>query len=345
MAAEALEDQLSVNPALPRTLHGLLFRPGFLTREYLAGRIARYIPPFRLFLVTSLLFFALFPVLTSVGQFAEDAVERGAREADAARTKDNQNVENVNFGIDTTRLPNWLRPITRPVIRQEDRLNRMETRQVGRELLAGLARNVPRAVFLLLPIFALILKLLYLRQKRLYVGHFVFALHVHAFAFLLFTLALIMNNSLFRALLALWLLVYLFWAMKRVYEQSVPVTALKYVGLSLGYLVVLNVVLAGVAVLTLLTLKGTEQLPPWGYLGCATSSLPSSTSPQGRNCRYHAVACALSHSTRLGTHTPSLHAIRTGTHPCDRESTSACLRHRRGVPTGGEYVCLQPASV
>lgn len=64
----------------------------------------------------------------------------------------------------------------------------------------------------------------------------------------------IMNNSLFRALLALWLLVYLFWAMRRVYEQSVPVTALKYVGLSLGYLVVLNVVLAGVAVLTLLTL-------------------------------------------------------------------------------------------
>lgn len=190
MAMEALEDQFSVNATLPRTLHGLLFRPGFLTREYLAGRIARYIPPFRLFLVTSLLFFALFPVLTSVGQFAEDAVERGAREADAARTKDNQNVKNVNFGIDTTRLPNWLRPITRPVIRQEDRLNRMETRQVGRELLAGLARNVPRAVFLLLPIFALILKLLYLRQKRLYVGHFVFALHVHAFAFLLFTLAL-----------------------------------------------------------------------------------------------------------------------------------------------------------
>jgi hypothetical protein len=39
--------------------------------------------------------------------------------------------------------------------------------------------------------------------------------------------------------------------MRRVYEQSVPVTALKYVGLSLGYLFVLNVVLTGVAVLTL----------------------------------------------------------------------------------------------
>lgn len=139
-------------------------------------------------------------------------------------------------------------------MRQEARLNRMDTRQVGRELLAGLARNIPRAVFLLLPVFALILKLLYLRQKRLYVGHFVFALHVHAFAFLLFTVALVINNTSLRALLAVWLLVYLFWAMRRVYEQSVPTTALKYAGLCVGYLLVMNVLLTGVAIFTLLTL-------------------------------------------------------------------------------------------
>lgn len=254
MAAEALEDQLSVNSALPRTLLGLLFRPGFLTREYLAGRIARYIPPFRLYLVASLIFFALFPIVTNVGQFAEEVIERGAREADAARANNDPNVENVNFAVDTTSLPGWLRPIARPVMRQEDRLNRMDTRQVGRELLAGLARNIPRAVFLLLPVFALILKLLYLRQRRLYVGHFVFALHVHAFAFLLFTVALIVDNTLLKALMAVWLLVYLFWAMMRVYEQSAPITALKYVGLAVGYLLVMNVLLTGVAIFTLLTL-------------------------------------------------------------------------------------------
>jgi hypothetical protein len=57
MLMDALEDQLSVNSALPRTLAGLLFRPGFLTREYVEGRIVRYIAPFRLYLVTSVLFF------------------------------------------------------------------------------------------------------------------------------------------------------------------------------------------------------------------------------------------------------------------------------------------------
>jgi hypothetical protein len=57
MLLEALDDQFSINSALPRTMGALLARPGHLTREYMSGRIARYIPPFRLYLVTSVLFF------------------------------------------------------------------------------------------------------------------------------------------------------------------------------------------------------------------------------------------------------------------------------------------------
>ena len=40
-----------------RTLAALLLRPGYLTREFLAGRRARYLPPVRLYLVISLVFF------------------------------------------------------------------------------------------------------------------------------------------------------------------------------------------------------------------------------------------------------------------------------------------------
>src|SRR5687767_2191509 len=45
MLMEALDDQFSINSALPRTLGALIARPGHLTREYMSGRIARYIPP------------------------------------------------------------------------------------------------------------------------------------------------------------------------------------------------------------------------------------------------------------------------------------------------------------
>jgi len=47
-----------------RTVWPLLARPGFLTREYFAGHRARYLQPFRLYLIMSVLFFVLSAVLT-----------------------------------------------------------------------------------------------------------------------------------------------------------------------------------------------------------------------------------------------------------------------------------------
>src|SRR3982751_1237473 len=63
MLMEALDDQFSLNSALPRTIGALMFRPGRLTHEYMSGRIARYIPPFRLYLVMSVLFFLALSLL------------------------------------------------------------------------------------------------------------------------------------------------------------------------------------------------------------------------------------------------------------------------------------------
>lgn len=57
---EVLEDQLSLEARSPRTLHALLLRPGLLTADYREGRIARYVPPTRLYLVTGLVFFLVF---------------------------------------------------------------------------------------------------------------------------------------------------------------------------------------------------------------------------------------------------------------------------------------------
>jgi hypothetical protein len=53
----ATEDVTHADSRLWRTLWALLFRPGLLTREFLAGRRARYLPPVRLYLVLSVVFF------------------------------------------------------------------------------------------------------------------------------------------------------------------------------------------------------------------------------------------------------------------------------------------------
>src|SRR5689334_11305971 len=58
-AGEAFESISHADSRLWRTLWYLFSRPGFLTREFFAGRRVAYLPPFRLYLVLSVLFFVV----------------------------------------------------------------------------------------------------------------------------------------------------------------------------------------------------------------------------------------------------------------------------------------------
>lgn len=57
LVRDAFGDMFELDSRLWRTLIPLLIRPGVLTRDYLEGRRARYMPPFRMYLVLSLIFF------------------------------------------------------------------------------------------------------------------------------------------------------------------------------------------------------------------------------------------------------------------------------------------------
>ncbi len=59
LLSEAFGDLLEFDSRLWRTLIPLLIRPGQLTRDYLEGRRARYMPPFRMYLVLSVIFFVI----------------------------------------------------------------------------------------------------------------------------------------------------------------------------------------------------------------------------------------------------------------------------------------------
>ena len=65
-AAEAFESLTHADSRVWKTLGYLLARPGLLTREFLDGRRARYLPPFRLYIVISLVFFL---AMVGVGVF------------------------------------------------------------------------------------------------------------------------------------------------------------------------------------------------------------------------------------------------------------------------------------
>ena len=57
LIASSLADTFALDSRLWRTVPVLMFRPGRVTRNYLDGKRARYVPPFRLFLLASVLFF------------------------------------------------------------------------------------------------------------------------------------------------------------------------------------------------------------------------------------------------------------------------------------------------
>ena len=59
LISDAFGDLFEIDSRLWQTLVPLMIRPGQLTRDYLQGRRARYMPPFRMYLVLSLLFFVV----------------------------------------------------------------------------------------------------------------------------------------------------------------------------------------------------------------------------------------------------------------------------------------------
>jgi len=275
MLMEVMEDQLSVNSALPRTLGSLVFRPGHLTREYVQGRIVRYIPPFRLYLVSSLLFFVILPFIADPSQIQTevekgmrgDTVALGAGASTPTRRSDTAaaprravdddeggNNFSMNLGFtDTTRVPQLLRPLNRRLQRGEERLNNMPPGEAIRTLVAAFEENAPTGVFLMMPLFAFILKLLYVRRKRFYVEHFVFALHVHSFAFLMFSLMLVLRVEWLNWTMGAWFILALYLAMKRVYGQGWFRTLVKFAILSWAYFFILMVGVLATSILTVLS--------------------------------------------------------------------------------------------
>ncbi len=249
---DTLEDQFALNGKLPRTLAALLVRPGFLTEEYVAGRIARYVAPFRLYLLASIVFFVLVSWITDADRVFRNAAP-AIREWQARHPGETPKV--VDLKLDTLGAPAWTRPLSRRILRQQDRVNALGPLEGLRVQLRSLQANAPRAAFLLVPGFALLLHLLYLRQRRLYVQHFVFALHVQAFAFLVAAAGLATPSTPWRNFILMALLLgYLLWAMKRVYRQGWPVTLLKFAAVVTAYGAVLGGTVVVLMVLSLFSL-------------------------------------------------------------------------------------------
>ena len=120
---------------------------------------------------------------------------------------------------------------------------------------------IPRALFILLPLFALLLAAFYWRQSRafFFVDHLVFSLNMHSFGFALLLiaagLAQVLPGEIVVVIAGLAPAAYLFLAMKRFYRQSWFWTSAKFVAIGFIYaLIVLPTALGGIIAYSLLNL-------------------------------------------------------------------------------------------
>jgi hypothetical protein len=349
-----------------RTLAPLYFRPGRITVDFLAGRRMRYVLPFRLFFVLSVVAFltlqfvavpdlgsrdgpawvqtqSRFDQLDSVEEVvaARDRVleemEAGAREMEASgvpgmaggaagvragmaairRDADRRIAELEGATVKDTAEPAVddtgdagagdaavadppAAPTRRPRVTfgsdkpwdaetnplvigwlpefMNTRINRWIGRasenaeRVGKDpgrLIEGMLGMLPAVLFVLMPIFALLLKIFYLFKRRLYMEHLVVALHSHSFLFLAILISLGLGAlagvsrgvpvlgfvmSSLQIISFIWIPLYLLLMQRRVYAQNWVFTLFKFGVIGIVYTIMISLAVTAAALISLVTL-------------------------------------------------------------------------------------------
>jgi hypothetical protein len=281
------------------TIKDLIIRPGFLTREYVAGRRMSYLNPIRMYIFISAIFFiALFAstdeaspqpedhaygvnlfrqkVADSLRSAKGDSLQRLFNGKMAARldslkpAKDSSQDLNLNYGSagmvkiditenkyntlreydsvqrtlpDTAKDQGMMHWILRNNVRQKEKHDGRNKVHIE----VDVHHDIPKIMFLILPLFALYVSWFYSRKKYYYVNHAIFSVHFHCFIFLLFLFMLLLAKVIPGAWTPLILVaitpipvfVYLVAALYGMYRQSFWLTLGKGVAIGLLYAVTL----------------------------------------------------------------------------------------------------------
>jgi hypothetical protein len=244
LVRDLLDEFLKFDSRLFRTLIPLFLKPGFLTNEYIAGKRVRYIAPFKLYLFASALFFLFFlriareeiQVQTSASTntgFHMQIQSQGGQAQGAPPPAESTPPANTKKPPEN---PTWLE---RWGEKKVEKINRMGPQESSKRFLEQFTDHLPTMMFFLVPMFAGMLKLVYLRSRRYYIEHLYFTLHLHAFLFL-FSLPLVFyETDLLLLAYAVIVFLYLFQAMRVVYRQGILKTFMKLGLLFFGYMFLL----------------------------------------------------------------------------------------------------------
>ncbi|MDR1098247.1 MAG: DUF3667 domain-containing protein, partial [Tannerella sp.] len=179
----AVENVFSIDNRLLISMKCLLFRPGKLTKEYINGRIVRYVHPSKLFWFISIVFFLL--LTTRITTENSSSGTKETAETVAGIPPETSGAADILAGSINRRSPALRqhaglsgdaadRKSATKTDKLEDKV--IQTNSDGM-FIRNLLRYAPYVSFLLIPFFAFLLNLFFRRRELFYADHLVFALH------------------------------------------------------------------------------------------------------------------------------------------------------------------------
>lgn len=275
---DVIGDLASFDNRLLKTLIPMLFRPGFLVKEFMAGRRMKYMPPFKLYLFVTFVAF----LLLSTNHKPESAV-------DISDGLTFQNSDGESFRLDS--LFNITKLSSDSIDYSSAKRDSVSGESVAKDSLVDVQEEVEdkkredeivdkimklgnmyklnpglvldtafkklsQTLFVILPLFALFLALLYIRRKRYFIEHLLISVNFHSFIFLVIILSELLLMIGWSVTTDLAIYVYfaiplrLFLALKFYYRQSWFKSFVKFVILSVYY----NILIASAMIYSLLML-------------------------------------------------------------------------------------------
>jgi hypothetical protein len=245
LAKEFIEEFFSFDARLLKSIYPFLVRPGLLTLEYVAGKRTQYISPFKLYFSMSFLFFFTLAFFDSGNKtnhsLSLEGKDSTIQEINADSIIWLGNKSNITFSADGK---NDSVALSKKFgSRFAVGVNKMKTNP--QLFFDKLHEHTPHIIFLMLPIFALLLKLMYIRSNVFYIQHIVFTFYFHSFVFFILLFSTLIGHSGidfmadYSDFLVILIPFYLYTGMRRVYKQSRGKLVTKFLLLGGSYSILL----------------------------------------------------------------------------------------------------------
>jgi len=286
MLNHAVSDYFHFDHQFFHTLKPLLFKPGKLTTEYMSGRRAQYLHPVKMYIFISLVYFLLIfksnheVININNKQSFNQETSKNTVDTHKALTKktssvaipkapvvindesDDTHITYASYVASQEKLPASKRDsFWENFYRKKKYVYRDEYGKNWEEhFIEDIRHNMPKMMFILLPLFALILKVAFWKNHKYYVEHLIYAIHLHCFYFLfsatILLITMLLPNSWHEVgntlyfILFIYTAWYIYRSLRHIYHRSRWRTVSKIIGMSLMYLFSFVICVAGLVLLT-----------------------------------------------------------------------------------------------